>query len=55
MKAQTSRILFDVNDKLSGLRRLLDDYMYRSGGIPEKDLRYCRQVYDSICKTQDLL
>ena len=55
MKPQTNAILYKVQDKLEELRTILDDYMYRSGGIPDEDLAYCRKVYDSICKTLDLL
>ena len=55
MKPQTEAILYKVHDKLKELRTLLDDHMYHSGGIPNKDLTYCRKVYDSICKTLDLL
>lgn len=55
MKPETTAVLYKVQDKLEGLRTILDDYMYRSGGIPEEDLAYCRKVYDRICKTLDLL
>ena len=55
MKTQTTAILYNVQDKLDECRKILDGYMYRSGGIPEEDLAYCRKVYDSICKTLDLL
>ena len=55
MKPQTTAILYKVQDKLNECRDLLDDYMYRSGGIPDEDHAYCRRVYDSICKTLDLL
>lgn len=55
MKTQTTAILYNVQDKLDECRKILDGYMYRSGGIPDEDLTYCRKVYDSICKTLDLL
>lgn len=55
MKPQTTAILYKVQDKLNECRDILDDYMYRSGGITDEDLAYCRKVYDSICKTLDLL
>ena len=55
MKPQTTSILYKVQDKLNELRTILDDYMYRSGGIPDEDLAYCRKVYDKICKALDLL
>lgn len=55
MKPETTSILYDVQDKLNELRNILDKHMYRSGGIPDEDHVYCRKVYDSICKTLDLL
>lgn len=55
MKPETSAILYKVQDKLNDCRTILDDYMYRSGGIPDKDHDYCRQVYNAICKALDLL
>ena len=55
MKTQTTAILYNVQDKLDECRKILDGYMYRSGGIPDEDRTYCRKVYDSICKTLDLL
>ena len=55
MKPQTTAILYKVQDKLGYCRSILDDYMYRSGGIPDEDLAYCRKVYDKICKALDLL
>ena len=33
MKPETTAILYKVSDKLTEIRELLDDYMYRSGGI----------------------
>lgn len=55
MKQETQAILYKVQEKLKDLRGLLDDYMYHSGGIPDNDHAYCRKVYNSICKTLDLL
>lgn len=55
MKPQTTSILYKVSDKLTECRTILDDYMYRSGGIPNEDHAYCRKVYDRICKALDLL
>lgn len=55
MKSETESILYRVYDKLKEMRTLLDDYMYRGGSIPEDDQKYCRKIYDSICKTLDLL
>lgn len=55
MKPETEAILYRVEKKLEDLREILDDYMYRSGGIPDTDHDYCRRVYNSICKTIDLL
>ena len=55
MKPETRTILYDVQDELNELRAILDKHMYRSGGIPDEDRTLCRKVYDSICKTLDLL
>lgn len=55
MKTQTLAILYKVQGKLNECRNILDDYMYHSGGIPDEDHSYCRRVYDSICKSLDLL
>lgn len=55
MKQETTAILYKVSDKLTEIRKLLDDYMYNSGGMPSEDHKYCRRVYDSVCKTLDLL
>lgn len=55
MKPETTAILYKVSEKLTEVRKLLDDYMYRSGGIPDEDHNYCRRVYDSVCKSLDLL
>ena len=55
MKPETTTILYQAAGLLNQLRTILDDHMYRSGGIPDEDRAYCRKVYDSICKTLDLL
>ena len=55
MKQETTAVLYKVQDKLNEIRKMLDDHMYRGEIIPNKDLTYCRKVYDSICKTLDLL
>ena len=55
MKPETERVLYKVQDKLNELRTILDNHMYRGGIIPDTDLAVCRKVYDSICKTLDLL
>ena len=55
LNPKTVTVLYKVKDKLGELRELLDDHMYRSGGIPDEDHDKCREVYDSICKTLDLL
>ena len=55
MKPETTAILYKVSDKLTEIRGILDDYMYRGEPIPEEDHTYCRRVYDSICRTLDLL
>lgn len=59
MKPETTSILYDVQDKLNELRNILDKHMYHSLQLDTdeafSDLIYCRKVYDSICKTLDLL
>lgn len=48
-------VLYNVNSELSEIRNKLDRTMY--GGEPMDDETYkkYRQVYDAICKVQDLL
>lgn len=56
MTNTTKSILYSISDSLNDVRKLMDNYMY--GGekpLDEEDLSYCRKVYDSICKTLDLL
>lgn len=55
MKPETTTVLFRVKEALEGTRTILDDHMYRSGGIPDEDLTYCRRVYARICNVLDLL
>ena len=55
MKPETIAVLYKVQDKLNETRKMLDDHIYRGETIPNTDLTYCRKVYDSICKTLDLL
>lgn len=60
MKPETTAILYKVQDKLHEIRTILDNHMYRGGLSLDSDeafsdLIYCRKVYDSICKTLDLL
>lgn len=56
MNPTTTSVLYGVKSDLEAIRAKLDAYMY--GGekpIPDEDLTYCRKVYNSICKTEDLL
>lgn len=56
MKPTTTSILYGAKSDLGAIRAKMDAYMY--GGenpLPDEDLAYCRKVYDSICKTLDLL
>lgn len=56
MAPTTTSILYGVKSDLEAIRRKMDAYMY--GGekpLPDEDLAYCRKVYNSICKTLDLL
>lgn len=55
MQPATNTVLYRVKEALEGTRTILDDHMYRSGGIPDEDHDYCRKVYDRICKALDLL
>ena len=56
MNNTTISVLYSVKADLEAIRKKMDNYMY--GGdkpLDEEDLAYCRKVYDSICKTLDLL
>lgn len=53
MKPETISLLYKVNDKLKAIRDEMDDYMYRSGGIPDEDHDACRKIYNAICEVQD--
>lgn len=56
MKPTTTFILYGVKSDLDAIRRKMDAYMYGSEkALPDEDHAYCRKVYDSICKTLDLL
>jgi chromosome condensin MukBEF MukE localization factor len=56
MKPTTTSILYGVKSDLEVVRAKIDAYMYGSEKpLPDEDLAYCRKVYDSICKTLDLL
>ena len=55
MKAETTHTLYEVQDLMKEARKKLDTRMYRSGGVPDEDLQYCRKVYDAVCKVMDLL
>lgn len=56
MTNTTESVLYSISDKLNEIRRMMDNYMYgNESPLPEEDLAYCRKVYDSICKTLDLL
>ena len=56
MNNTTKSILKSVKSDLEAIRKKMDNYMY--GGekpLETEDLAYFRKVYDSICKTLDLL
>lgn len=59
MKPETTAVLYKVQDKLNETRKMLDNHMYHNLQLDSdegfSDLAYCRKVYDSICKTLDLL
>ncbi len=56
MKPETTSFLWAVNDDIKALRFKMDEYMYHGeNALPAEDLRFCRKVYDALCKAQDLL
>ena len=56
MAPTTTSILYGVKSDLESIRAKMDAYMHGSEkALPDEDLAYCRKVYDSICKTLDLL
>lgn len=56
MKPTTTSILYGIKSDLDAIRAKMDAYMYGcEKPLPDEDLAYCRKVYDSICKTLDLL
>jgi hypothetical protein len=56
MNPTTTSILYGVKSDLKAVRRKMDAYMYGSEKpLPDEDSVHCLKVYDSICKTLDLL
>jgi hypothetical protein len=55
MKPETTTLLYTISDALKTMRQELDAHMYHGEALPQEDQRLCRKVYDSICKTMDLL
>ena len=56
MKPTTTSILYGVKSDLEAIRAKIDTYVYEGEKpLEDEDLAYCRKVYDSICKTLDLL
>lgn len=56
MEHDTVLTLDKVSSKLKECRNIIDTYLYYSNqNVSDKDRNYCRKVYDSICKTLDLL
>ena len=55
MTNETLNVLTNVRNRLDDLRYVLDNHMFSSLDLPEEDFIRCRAVYDSICKTVDLL
>ena len=56
MNPTTTSILFGVKSDLEAIRTKMDTYMYRGEKhLEAEDLAYCWAVYNSICKTLDLL
>ena len=56
MKPTTTSILYSVKSDLEAIRAKIDTYVYGSDKpLPVEDSVHCLKVYDSICKTLDLL
>ena len=45
----------DVRNKIEEIRNILDDVMYGSPYISEKEYKPIREAYDLICKANDKL
>lgn len=48
-------LLDSVNGNLDEARKCLDAAMFYSGKVTDNDMKKMREIYDTICKAQDLL
>lgn len=56
MNPTTTSILYGVKSDLDAIRAKIDAYVHkRDKPLPVEDSVHCLKVYDSICKTLDLL
>lgn len=55
MTSRQQIILQKVAEKLSVVRTMLDDVMYRTDPLGDGEFRRIREVYDKICEANDLL
>lgn len=56
MEKKTELALDKVRAKLQECRNIIDTRLYWSGeATPEDEYKFCRKIYDAICKVMDLL
>lgn len=55
MTSRQQIILQKVAEKLSIVRTMLDDVMYRTDGLTDNEHSRIREAYDHICEANDLL
>ena len=48
-------MLIKVEALIADARSVLDDVMYRSDPLPDKEFKKIREAYDLICSANDLL
>lgn len=54
MKAEVENTLLNMYYEFDKMRSQLDHIMYGGEALPENDYIKVRQIYDAICKVQDL-
>lgn len=55
MTQQQEKQVQDVRNKIEEIRDILDDVMYSSQYLSEKEYKPIREAYDLICKANDKL
>ena len=58
MTPETTLALDKVRAKLQECRNIIDNHLYYSAdapNVPDADEKFCRKVYDAVCKAMDLL